>query len=365
MSFPMSRKQSSSAESYHTHSHHHPKSSTGTGTSSGNAFGLPPPPPPPPNATQINFNGNSSVGNVIYQHIHDMASKRISTLDYLRKAHEGHIHYFNTLTLSSSTIALLPSHSAQRAPRITHSLFLLGLSLPTILDLNAASPLDYLKTLNALLVEFEAYTSLHHSTFQNSSGTSAVGERARQLASSAGTKLQLFKRAGSGSGPSGRRSSSAGTSIHNGINSSESNHPLSSMPESGGMTTSPSDIQTPNIPTSPPTNFPVGILADPTPLLPGESYTHLLTPTLPFALSFHEVFCTLCDVLIDTYTRLLQLVASPVLCTPVVGEVFAKADARVRKAVVSGVVREFEEVERKGVREEIKGVGKCVLGGLM
>lgn len=107
--------------------------------------------------------------------------------------------------------------------------------------------------------------------------------------------------------------------------------------------------------------FPIGE----TDLLPGEEYTHLLTPSLPFDPDFYETFATLCDVLIDCYTKLMSLVASPRECTPIVAEMFTKADARVRKIIVQGVVKEFEDSSRAGVKSEVAGVGKVVLGGLM
>ena len=100
-------------------------------------------------------------------------------------------------------------------------------------------------------------------------------------------------------------------------------------------------------------------------LLPGEEYTHLLTPSLPFDPDFYETFATLCDVLIDCYTKIMSLVGSPRECNPVVAEMFTKADARVRKIIVQGVVKEFEDSSRGGVKSEVAGVGRVVLGGLM
>lgn len=100
-------------------------------------------------------------------------------------------------------------------------------------------------------------------------------------------------------------------------------------------------------------------------LLPQESYTHLLTPSLPFDPDFFETFATLCDVLIDCYTKVTQLIKGPEMCGGNVGELFGKADARVRKVIVAGVVREFEERCREGVKGEVAGVGRVVLGGLM
>jgi len=109
------------------------------------------------------------------------------------------------------------------------------------------------------------------------------------------------------------------------------------------------------------TSFPISEID----LLPGEEYTYLLTPSLPFDPDFYETFATLCDVLIDCYTRLMSLVTSPRECSSTVAEMFTKADARVRKIIVQGVVKEFEDSSRAGVKSEVAGVGRVVLGGLM
>ena len=111
------------------------------------------------------------------------------------------------------------------------------------------------------------------------------------------------------------------------------------------------------------TSFPVS--SDTLDLLPGEEYSYLLTPTLPFDPDYFETFATLCEVLIDCYTRLTALVSSPAVCTAAVGELFAKADSKLRKAVVAGVVREFEDTSRSNVQSEMSGISRVVLGGLM
>ena len=102
-------------------------------------------------------------------------------------------------------------------------------------------------------------------------------------------------------------------------------------------------------------------------LVPGEEYTHLLTPNLPFDPDFFETFATLCDVLIDCYARLLGLLPTPRECAAAggsgVAELFTKADARVRKILVQGVVKEFEDSSRQGVKSEVACIGKVVLGG--
>ena len=70
-------------------------------------------------------------------------------------------------------------------------------------------------------------------------------------------------------------------------------------------------------------------------------------------------------MLIDAYQRLLQLLNSPAMCTTSIGEMFAKADARLRKVMVGGIVRDFENAARDNAKKELVGVQKVVLGGLM
>ncbi|KAL5120075.1 hypothetical protein ACEQ8H_001900 [Pleosporales sp. CAS-2024a] len=276
---------------------------------------------------------NSITPNVVFQHIQEMASKRISTLDYLRKAHEGRIYWFNTLLFSKSDLTRLPSSTPRaQARRATHYL-LLGFSLPTILDLNSNSPSDYLRALNALLLEFEQYQSIHPTDGSTPSSLS----RARLP--------QMFKRANLGG--KSRRSSSA-----TGLN----DYPL----------------LTPSISANSESSFGLDSPPDNNDLLPNESYTHLQTPSLPFDPDFFSTFATLCDVLIDCYTKILSMLATPdsvILAgggvPSMVGDLFNKADARVRKIILAGVVREFEESCRAGLKSEVGGVGKVVLGGLM
>ncbi|KAJ4292340.1 hypothetical protein N0V90_009000 [Kalmusia sp. IMI 367209] len=270
--------------------------------------------------------------NIIFQHIQEMASKRISTLDYLRKAHEGRIYWFNTLLFSKNDLTRLPSFTPRNlARRATHYL-LLGFSLPTILDLNSSNPTDYLKALNALLLEFEQYQSIHPA---DGSAPSSLG-RGRIPG------MQMFKRVNVGG--KGRRSSSA------------AGNDFASLIGQGGF-------NEPSAMDSPPNDDL---------LLPNESYSYLQTPSLPFDPDFFSTFATLCDVLIDCYTKILSLLSTPesiVLAgggvPSTVGELFNKADAKVRKVILAGVVREFEESCRQGVRAEVGGVGKVVLGGLM
>ncbi|KAM3072253.1 hypothetical protein ACMFMG_009069 [Clarireedia jacksonii] len=278
--------------------------------------------------------GSPTLETITYQHIQEMASKRISTLDYLRKAHEGRVYWFNTLLFNKADLQRMPYFDSRKLARRATNYLLLGLSIPTIIDLNSSSPAEFLRTLNALLVEFEAFQQVHPPDGSSSSSLSR------------GRFPQMFKRATATSNK-GRRTSSAteiGLPIGNDNSDAKS---VNGSTSSGGTNSA--------------TLFP----ASENDLLPGEEYTHLLTPSLPFDPDFYETFATLCDVLIDCYTKLMTLVSTPKECSPQIAEMFTKADARVRKIIVQGVVKEFEDSSRQGVKTEVAGVGKVVLGGLM
>ncbi|MCJ1454985.1 hypothetical protein MMC28_005338 [Mycoblastus sanguinarius] len=277
--------------------------------------------------------GGTQNPNIVYQQIHDVSSKRISTLDYLRKAHDGRVYWFNTLLFNKSDLSKMPFFEPKKLARRATNYLLLGLSLPTILDLNASNPQEYLRALNALLSEFESYQQIH----PPEGGSASSLSRARIP--------QIFKRA-THAGTKGRRASSA-ADIGLPMNSSD-------PADLKAMTTATTASSTAS-------SFP----ASEQDLLPGEEYTHLLTPSLPFDPDFFETFATLCDVLIDCYTRIMSLIPSPAMCVPGTGETFSKADARLRKVIVAGIIKEFEDASRSGAKAEFAGLGKVVLGGLM
>ena len=230
----------------------------------------------------------------------------------------------------------MPYFDARKLARRATNYLLLGLSLPNILDTNTTSILEYLRALNALLIEFESYQQIHPPDGSSASSLS----RARIP--------QMFKRAAHVTSSKGRRASSA-TDIGLPLNTSD---PADSKSMVGGA---------PLAGLSSTSSFPVNDHE----LLPGEEYTHLITPSLPFDPDFFETFSTLCDVLIDCYTRIMRLVSSPSLCVPGVSETFIKADAKLRKIIVAGIVKDFEEASRGGAKSEITSISKVVLGGLM
>lgn len=292
---------------------------------------------PPLAPSQMSAVTGPQGASFIYQHIHDMSSKRISTLDYLRKAHEGRIYWFNTVNFSRNDILRMPYFDTKKLSRRAINFLLLGLSLPPILDVNS-TPLEYLRALHALLLEFETFQQVH----------SPDGNFSSNLVR---TRLpQMFKRA-TYTGNKARRASSA-NEIGLPMHFSDSSDVKAMTGNLASSATAASAV----------TSFPN---TDSSELLPGEEYTYLLTPSLPFDPDFFETFVTLCDVLIDCYTRLISLVSSPAVCNGTLGELFAKTDAKLRKVMVTGVIREFEDASRSGAKSEIGGVSRVVLGGLL
>ncbi|KAI8715922.1 hypothetical protein NCS52_01101200 [Fusarium sp. LHS14.1] len=262
--------------------------------------------------------------SIMHQHVTELANKRISTLDYLRKAHEGRVHWFKTYLFERPDLNRMPSFDARKLGRKATNHLLLGLSLPTVVDLYSSTPIEFLRSLNTLLSEYDSFQQLH-----GDSSTAASLTRARLPS--------MFRRPGGKS----RRSTSA-ADMHPMVDE------MAPMPAAGG-----------------PAPAVMNFAASETDLLPGEEYSHLLTPSLPFDPDYFETFATLCDVLIDCYTRFLALVPSPRECSAPVAELFTKADSRVRKIIVQGIVREFEDQSRHHIKTEVASIGKVVLGGLM
>ena len=336
-------------------------------------------PPPPPSASTGALNPNS-----IYQHIQEVSNKRIATLNYLRKTHEGRIHWFNTVHFSKADISSIPAYAPHRLSRRATSCFVLGLSIPGILEMHtqphpqssvsavASVAQEYLKALNNLFLEFEAFQQLHP---LDGSAASSLS-RARLP--------QMFKRS-QAIGKPRKTSGAAGTDIGLPMhpNTTSPTNETSHRPAHPSIdttntasTTSIGPLLAPSptsmipsmnflAPMSIPSSFSADAHAHSTLLSNEGPYTYLLAPPLPFAPDFFCVFATLCDVLIDAYQRLLQLVSAPAVCNATVGDMFAKADARIRKIMVGGIVRDFEGAAREGARKEMLGVQRVVLGGLM
>ncbi|GAM87300.1 hypothetical protein ANO11243_053220 [Dothideomycetidae sp. 11243] len=97
----------------------------------------------------------------------------------------------------------------------------------------------------------------------------------------------------------------------------------------------------------------------------GHDFQYLQLPSLPFDPDFGASFSTLTDILMEAYSGLLSLLASPEACVPGVAEAFAKADKQMKKVMLGGIVNEFGESTRREAKAEVAGLGKLVLSGLM
>lgn len=223
----------------------------------------------------------------------------------------------------------LPYFEPRKLARRANNYLILGLSIPQILDPNAESATEYLRAFNQLLGEFEQYHSIHSVDGQT---TGSIGKSRFP---------QIFRRA---TGVKSRRTSNPGDSHYFGYDPSD--------PRSGGSYNSAGS-----------TSF--SSFTSDQELLPGEEYSFLLTPFLPFEPDYFETFVTLCDVLIDCYTRIISLTGATETIQPGVGDLFNKADAKVRKLLVAGLVQEMDDATKQGIKAELAGVGRVVLGPLM
>jgi hypothetical protein len=243
---------------------------------------------------------------------HTLSHPRCNSLTPSR--HEGHIYYFNTLLYTPSNLSQLPSLHYSKLGRRATNYVLLGTSIPPISDVISDSPLDYLRSLAALLTEFDTYQQLNNPDV-------STGARGRMGA--------MFKNGMRG--VKSRRSSSAAIDT------------LADSIESAQLDSIPLPISSGNLP----------------------EFSRLQTPSLPFDPDFHLAFGTLADILIDTYSGIIHMLPNAEAVGPGVGEAFGKADKILRKVLVQNSVQELGETTRREVRTEIGGLGRLVLGGLM
>lgn len=326
-----------------------------------------------------------------------LAPARRKNINLTPHRYEGKLFWFNTVHFSKRDIERFNSHMPNRLSRRATNYFLLGLSIPAALDVHQmphpgsppqaslAVAMEYLKSLNTLLTEFENYQERHPTD------GSHVGSLSRARLPS------MFKRTGTTSRP--RKSSTAPTAEigaqisppavpdtpHHQLQHHQAAHPSIDTTAStvvasfSSATTTVNPVNTSfsssngGLPANTQHFSATATFPPPGPqdapnssLLPHEApYTHLLTPPLPFAPDFYTVFATLCDVLIDTYQRLLQMINGPNACNATVAELFSKTDAKIRKVMVGGIIKDFELASREKAKQELAGVQKIVLGGLM
>ncbi|KAI8065911.1 hypothetical protein BC940DRAFT_275514 [Gongronella butleri] len=85
----------------------------------------------------------------------ELVTKRVSTIQYLSRTHQGNTHWFNTILLAKDDLRdMYPN--AKMMKRSCH-FYTLGLSLGHVLDIH--TPIDFVKALAQLLSEFDAHTN--------------------------------------------------------------------------------------------------------------------------------------------------------------------------------------------------------------
>ncbi|KAG2220602.1 hypothetical protein INT45_002624 [Circinella minor] len=104
-----------------------------------------------------NNNNNNQQQPSLHEYLSELVSKRVATIRYLRRAHEGNTHWFNTILLTKGDLSsIYPNIKMQRR---SCNFYMLGVSLGTILDIMNTA--DYVKALGQLLNEYEYHTNDH------------------------------------------------------------------------------------------------------------------------------------------------------------------------------------------------------------
>ncbi|CAG8543457.1 9567_t:CDS:2, partial [Paraglomus brasilianum] len=116
-----------------------------------------PAPRPPSLVTSTTLEILAAASASSYENFCELVQKRLTTFNYLKKAHEGKIHWFSTICLTKKDLA--SQYDNAKMKKRTHNFFILGVSLAPILDIT--NPQDYVKALNTLLQEFEYYSNEH------------------------------------------------------------------------------------------------------------------------------------------------------------------------------------------------------------
>ncbi|CAG8614056.1 3687_t:CDS:10, partial [Funneliformis caledonium] len=122
---------------------------------------FPQPAPRSPSSSSAQTDYSSTTNNTAtagsYEFLYELVQKRITTFTYLKQAHEGRIHWFNTVCLSKEDLRMM--YENVKMKKRTGNFFILGASLAPILDIT--NPQDYVKALNVMLQEFEYHTNEH------------------------------------------------------------------------------------------------------------------------------------------------------------------------------------------------------------
>ncbi|CAG8445465.1 5687_t:CDS:2 [Dentiscutata erythropus] len=264
---------------------------------------FPTPSPRSPSNSSSDHTGTTSS----YDFLYELVQKRITTFSYLKRVHEGRIHWFNTVCLSKEDLGSMYENS--RMKKRTGNFFILGCSLASILDIS--NPQDYVKALNVMLQEFEYHTNDHSKQKMENYSTNnspalshapclfhkdygiCKNEWATGLGFVLGLELQQ--------------------------KSKITKHEDSSFQE-------------------------------------GE-YTYLFVPNIPFDLDYFQTFYTLCDMLVEVYNKLLG--ANNIVATNFIESVL-KVDGKFKK-IISQVSKEVDTLARNNLKEELRIIDPIIM----
>ncbi|KAI9355332.1 hypothetical protein DFJ73DRAFT_825179 [Zopfochytrium polystomum] len=90
----------------------------------------------------------------LYQTLDELVGRRCQTLAYQKRLHSGRAFYMSTALISSD--ALVTLYDTKAAKKRTWQWFYLGLSIGALLPLQ--DPIEFIKSMNALILEYENET---------------------------------------------------------------------------------------------------------------------------------------------------------------------------------------------------------------
>ncbi|OLL26416.1 hypothetical protein NEOLI_002442 [Neolecta irregularis DAH-3] len=103
-----------------------------------------------------NFTPSSPTTSISLDGLQEIATKRISAMDYLRRVHEGRTHWFNTILLSKEELERI--YDDPKNARRAVGFLVLGLSIANLVELQTSNT-DLLKNFLVLLNEHEDFTN--------------------------------------------------------------------------------------------------------------------------------------------------------------------------------------------------------------
>ncbi|KAK9470733.1 uncharacterized protein V1510DRAFT_422322 [Dipodascopsis tothii] len=227
--------------------------------------------------------------------IKDLTEKRITALEYTRRAYEGKVYWFDTFLFTKEDLSRIYADSPTSLGKKTTYYFTMGMSIAGLLDMQTA--VDFIKAMSALVHEYEIMTTPHDTGARPVSAASHGRGGLRRVLTG---QSRIFR-------------------------SSRARQEESKVAET--------------------------------------EFTYLMTPYLPFELNFLETVVTLCDVLVNMYVRIQDLLLSEENYLPsAIGDSFIRMDTKVKKLIVTPLINDIEEMCRRNVRNEVNDLEHVVMG---